>query len=216
MQLDVERPWLTCTKCPLGKTRTKTVIGYGNPSTKFVCVGEGPGMTEDRIGKPFVGDSGDILNAFLDAAGLPREFVFVDNCVACMPFNAEGKRKVIRPPNPAELAACKPRLMAALQAIDPVLILAIGGTAFRVLTDCKDPISKARGDVFYAKIPGKEMEVLVPLIPIYHPAYLMRSENIKNRRREGSTWEQTAKDIAAAVTIFKALVKAYYNVDIGG
>ncbi len=109
----------TCTRCRLHTGRTKAVPGEGHPDTEVVFIGEGPGMNEDREGRPFVGRAGDLLVKFLATIGWVREEVFITNTVKCRPPDN-------RDPEPDEIAACSPYLERQLAIIDPALIVTLG------------------------------------------------------------------------------------------
>ncbi|CAN5226638.1 hypothetical protein BH24CHL7_BH24CHL7_06970 [soil metagenome] len=108
-----------CIRCPLHIGRTRAVPGDGHPGTEVVFVGEGPGYNEDRLGLPFVGAAGNLLNEMLSAIGWRREEVFVTNVVKCRP---PGNRD----PEPAEIAACAPYLRRQLEVLDPALVVTLG------------------------------------------------------------------------------------------
>jgi uracil-DNA glycosylase family 4 len=110
-----------CTGCRLHEGRTRAVPGEGHPSTEVVFVGEGPGMNEDREGRPFVGRAGDLLVRLLGSIGWRREDVFITNIVKCRPPEN-------RDPEPDEVAACAPFLQRQLEILDPSLIVTLGST----------------------------------------------------------------------------------------
>lgn len=149
-----------CQRCKLGATRKNLVFGIGNPKTRLVFVGEGPGADEDEKGEPFVGRAGGVLNRLIVAMGLTREEVYICNIVKCRP---PGNRD----PEQDEIAACLPFLLRQLRSIDPEVIVALGKPASHTLLGCKEPISKLRGK--FRDFHG------IPLMPTYHPSYLLRS-----------------------------------------
>lgn len=108
-----------CTRCRLHETRTKSVPGEGSPATEVVFVGEGPGLNEDRQGRPFVGQAGALLTDLLASIGWTREEVFITNVVKCRP---PGNRD----PEPDEITACAPFLARQLEALDPALVVTLG------------------------------------------------------------------------------------------
>ncbi len=108
-----------CTLCRLHETRTKSVPGEGSAATEVVFVGEGPGFNEDRQGRPFVGQAGDLLTKLLESVQWTREDVFITNVVKCRP---PGNRD----PEPEEIAACAPFLSRQLEALDPALVVTLG------------------------------------------------------------------------------------------
>lgn len=108
-----------CTRCRLHETRTRSVPGEGSAATEVVFVGEGPGFNEDRLGRPFVGQAGDLLTKLLESVQWTREDVFITNVVKCRP---PGNRD----PEPEEIAACAPFLSRQLEALDPALVVTLG------------------------------------------------------------------------------------------
>lgn len=153
-----------CTRCGLSPTRQKVVFGVGNPRARLVLVGEAPGREEDERGEPFVGEAGRLLDRILFAMGLDREDVYICNVLKCRPPNN-------RDPDPEEVAACEPFLIRQLAAIEPQMIVALGRFAIQTLLQTKAPISKLRGN--WQQYQG------IPLMPTYHPAYLLRNPHSK-------------------------------------
>ncbi|MGH8725208.1 MAG: uracil-DNA glycosylase [Burkholderiales bacterium] len=150
-----------CTKCGLHKTRTQTVFGVGDENADWMLIGEAPGAEEDRLGDPFVGQAGRLLDNMLAAIGLSRrENVYIANVLKCRP---PGNRN----PAPGEVEKCTPHLLKQIELIRPRLILAMGRFAAQTLLDTDASIASLRGRVHrYAG---------VPLIVTYHPAYLLRT-----------------------------------------
>jgi DNA polymerase len=151
----------SCTRCTLAQTRTLAVPGVGDPHADWLFVGEAPGANEDRVGEPFVGDAGKLLDAMMLAIGLKRgENVFIANVLKSRP---PGNRD----PQPDEIAACLPYLERQIELIKPRLIVALGRFAAQNLLATDTPIGKLRGQVHQYR--G------VPLVVTYHPAYLLRN-----------------------------------------
>jgi len=153
-----------CCRCGLSRARQKVVFGVGNPHARLVLVGEAPGREEDEKGEPFVGEAGRLLDRILFAMGLSRDDVYICNVLKCRPPNN-------RDPEPEEVAACEPFLIRQLAAIRPELIVALGRFAIQTLLRSKAPIGKLRGT--WQTYQG------IPLMPTYHPAYLLRNPNGK-------------------------------------
>jgi DNA polymerase len=153
-----------CTRCRLSKGRTQVVFGVGNPKARVVFVGEGPGADEDRIGEPFVGRAGQLLNVMLPSIGLRREDVYIANIVKCRP---PGNRD----PQPDEAAACMPFLVRQIEMIDPAVIVLLGRIAARFLLGTTAPISSYRGR--WTSWRGRDV------LPTFHPAYLLRNPAAK-------------------------------------
>ena len=158
-----------CTRCPLHRTRTNPVPGEGNPKAQLMLIGEGPGETEDRLGRPFVGRAGDLLNDILTAIELPREVVYIANIVKSRPPQN-------RKPLPDEIAACVPFLHRQIAIIRPKVILALGGTAGESLLGVRKSLTELRGKVH--RFAG------IPLVVTYHPAALLRNPHWKK-----PTWD---------------------------
>ena len=153
-----------CTKCPLHRSRSKTVPGEGNPQPEIVFVGEGPGAEEDRQGRPFVGPAGALLTRMIVAMGLTREQVFIANVVKCRATETYAMIKD-RPPTPEEMRACLPYLRAQIAALRPRVIVTLGNAAIEGLLGLKG-ITRLRGQ--WQSFDG------IPLMPTYHPSYLLR------------------------------------------
>lgn len=170
-----------CRKCPLAETRTHAVPGQGNPKARLVFVGEGPGADEDAQGLAFVGRAGKLLTDIITAMGLTRKDVFIGNIIKCRP---PGNRD----PKPDEIHSCMPYLRRQLELIAPQVIVALGAHAARTLLETDDGIGKLRGQFFEFEF----SETLRPakLMPTYHPAFLLRSYTVENRRR---VWEDMQK-----------------------
>jgi uracil-DNA glycosylase len=163
-----ERQWIeikqavpACTACGLHKTRKQTVLGVGDENADWLLVGEAPGAEEDRLGEPFVGQAGKLLDNMLAALGLKRgDDVYIANVLKCRP---PGNRD----PEPDEVAKCTPFLKQQIALIRPKLIVAMGRFAAQTLLATDATISSLRGRVY--RYEG------VPLIVTYHPAYLLRN-----------------------------------------
>lgn len=150
-----------CTKCGLHKTRTQTVFGVGDENADWMLVGEAPGAEEDRLGDPFVGRAGKLLDNMLATIGLSRrKNVYIANVLKCRP---PGNRN----PTPEEVAQCSPHLLQQIELVGPKLIVAMGRFAAQTLLETGASIASLRGRVHrYAG---------VPLVVTYHPAYLLRT-----------------------------------------
>lgn len=153
-----------CRECPLSKGRKNLVFGNGNPDAELVFVGEAPGRDEDIQGEAFVGNAGQLLTKIIGAMGLSREQVYICNVIKCRP---PGNRD----PLPAEIEKCEPFLKKQLDILNPRIICALGSFAARTLLKTEDKISRLRGKV-------REYNG-IPLIPTYHPSYLLRNPQAK-------------------------------------
>lgn len=150
----------SCTRCPLHQTRTQTVFGVGDTQADWLVIGEAPGEQEDLQGEPFVGPAGLLLNEMLRAIGLARQQVYIANILKCRPPKN-------RDPQVQEVAACEGYLRQQIAFIRPKIILAVGRIAAQNLLKTAVPVGKLRGLVH--DYHG------VPLVVVYHPAYLLRS-----------------------------------------
>lgn len=148
-----------CQRCKLCTTRNKIVFGVGSEQAPVMFVGEGPGADEDRLGDPFVGKAGELLDKMIEAMGWTRASVYIANTVKCRP---PGNRN----PEPDELAACTPFLHAQIASIAPRILVALGRPAACTLLGRDVPISSVRGQ--WHEYRG------VRLMPTFHPAYLLR------------------------------------------
>jgi len=150
-----------CTACGLRAGCTQTVFGVGDEAADWLLVGEAPGAEEDRLGEPFVGQAGKLLDNMLAALGLARgRNVYIANVLKCRP---PGNRN----PEPGEVAQCAPHLLRQIELIQPKLILAMGRFAVQTLLNTDATIGSLRGKVHAYH--G------VPLVVTYHPAYLLRN-----------------------------------------
>jgi DNA polymerase len=174
-----------CRACGLCESRTQTVFGTGPVQAQWMVVGEAPGEQEDAQGEPFVGPSGQLLDAMLRALALSRaddggpaaQRVYIANTLKCRPPRN-------RNPAPEEMLQCEPFLVRQIQLVQPRIILAMGRFAVQALLRSSEPIGRLRGRVHAYQ--G------VPLVVTYHPAYLLRNPPDKAR-----AWDDLC--LAAAV-----------------
>ena len=171
-----------CRACGLHQTRTQTVFGVGDENADWMLIGEAPGAEEDRLGDPFVGQAGKLLDNMLAAIGLGRQKnVYIANVLKCRP---PGNRN----PEPEEVAKCTPFLEKQIALVRPKLIVAMGRFAAQTLLATDASIASLRGRVHqYAG---------VPLIVTYHPAYLLR--NLPDKAKAWADLRFAARTIAAA------------------
>lgn len=153
-----------CTRCKLHATRTTIVFGVGSPDADLMFVGEAPGAEEDRRGEPFVGAAGQLLDRMIAAMGWQREAVYIANVVKCRPPQN-------RDPEPDEVTPCLPFLRRQIEAIGPRVIVALGRPSAQALLHTTAPISALRGRFHQF---GD-----IPLMPTFHPAYLLRTPERK-------------------------------------
>lgn len=158
-----------CTRCKLHRKRTHLVFGEGSPRASLVFVGEGPGKDEDLAGRPFVGEAGRLLDKIIEAMGLTREAVYICNVVKCRPPQN-------RDPEGDEVARCLPFLEHQIRIIGPQVICALGRVACQALLEKDFKIRAGRGK--WRAYMG------IPVMPTYHPAYLLRYPSEKR-----AVWE---------------------------
>lgn len=168
-----------CQKCDLCNTRTQTVFGTGNVNADWMFIGEAPGQNEDLEGKPFVGQAGKLLTEMIRAIGLEREAVYIANILKCRPPNN-------RDPKVEEVKTCNDYLQRQVALIKPKIILAVGRIAAQTLLETNEPLSRLRGVSHQLNN--------IPLVVVYHPAYLLRSL-IEKRK----AWQ----DLQLAMKIYK-------------
>jgi uracil-DNA glycosylase family 4 len=156
-----------CRRCQIGSERRNNVYGEGDPEAPLMVVGEGPGETEDLMGRPFVGRAGQLLDRMLGAIGLAREEVYICNTVKCRPTvpGPNGPRN--RAPDPTEMANCRPFLDDQIEIIHPRVILAVGAPAAKSFLGRDFQITKQRGRWY-------EGPLGIPLMVTFHPAYILR------------------------------------------
>jgi len=171
-----------CTRCPLHEGRTRTVFGVGNPDARLLFIGEGPGQNEDEQGEPFVGRAGELLNKQIEAMGLKREDVFIANIVKCRPPQN-------RAPKPDESDACSAFLHAQIRLIRPEVIVTLGGPAAKFILHEKLGITRLRGN-WGSYVDPYDPGFTVPVMPTFHPAYLLRSYTRENRAKVWSDLQQ--------------------------
>ncbi|MCW5752151.1 MAG: uracil-DNA glycosylase [Alphaproteobacteria bacterium] len=170
--------------CSLKDTATQLVFSDGNPAADVMLVGEAPGREEDRLGRPFVGESGQLLDRMLAAIGLDRDQVYITNIV---PWRPPGNRA----PSQEETAACLPFLRRHIELIAPRILVPLGGVAAATLLERGDGITRLRGRWYDYPMAGR----LLPALPMFHPAYLLRTPASKRE-----TWRDLLE-------LRKALVK---------
>jgi len=170
---DIRRDLGDCVRCQLGNQRTNLVFGVGNPRARLVFIGEAPGREEDLKGEPFVGEAGQLLTKIIQAMGFARNDVYICNVLKCRP---PGNRN----PHHDEIVQCTPFMLRQVKAIGPEVVVALGTFAAQTLLATKEPISALRGR--FHDYHG------IPLMPTFHPAFLVR-----NPERKREVWEDMKK-----------------------
>jgi len=169
---------LLCLKCPhLVKARRNVVFGVGDLHARLMFVGEAPGADEDAQGEPFVGAAGQLLTRIIKAMGFTRETVYIANILKCRP-DTPGQTSGNRKPTPEEMRTCLPYLLEQIDLIRPAVLVALGATAVEGLLGKGNPIGKLRGNFLLFRD--------IPLMPTFHPAYLLRNQAIGEKRK---VWE---------------------------
>ena len=177
----------------LGTLRDTMVFATGNPHARLMLVGEAPGFDEERLGEPFVGKAGQLLNKILTAMGLARDDVYISNVCKFRPDMGAHQGTANRPPSAEEIAACLPLILAEIRAIRPACIICLGGSAAKALLGTEASVHAMR---------GRWMECQgIPVRVTYHPSYLLRNETLSARR---SVWE----DMLAAMHLLGMPVSA--------
>jgi DNA polymerase len=165
----------SCRGCDLYQIGTQTVFGEGRPQSQVVLLGEQPGDSEDREGRPFVGPAGRVLDEALEEAGIDRSAVYVTNAAKHFKWIARGKRRIHSKPNARELRACRAWLDAELAEIEPRVLVCLGATAAQALLGSGFRVTQSRGRVL-------EDTGLAPyLIATIHPASILRAPDPEAR-----------------------------------
>ncbi len=171
---DFSKKVSVCTRCKLSKGRKNVVFGEGNPDADLLFIGEAPGREEDIQGRPFVGEAGALLTRLIEKMGLQRSSVYIANMIKCRP-------PMNRDPDSEEIETCRPYLEKQIDIIKPEVIITLGRIALQALM--MDPglkITAARGTFLEYRS--------IPLMPTFHPAYLLR-----NPKDKWLTWNDMQK-----------------------
>jgi uracil-DNA glycosylase len=166
-----------CRRCELWKGATHGVPGEGPGDAKLILVGEQPGDQEDLTGRPFVGPAGKLLDALLEATGLEREKILVTNAVKHFKWEPRGKRRLHARPNVPEIKACQLWLAREIEAVQPLVIVALGTTAARALRGSPGSIERLRGQTLSHACGAR-------LIVTYHPSAVLRADDRAVRLRQ--------------------------------
>ncbi len=180
-----------CPHCTAATSHTQTVFGEGNPSARLMFVGEAPGETEDRVGRPFVGRAGEKLDEMIRAMGLAREDVYIANVLKSRPPDN-------RTPLDHEVAACGPYLEEQIRIIRPEVIVTLGGPATKLLLRTDQGITRLRGSwgelAIPTHVPGETL--VIPVMPTFHPAYLLRNYTPETRRAVWNDLQHVVRRLA--------------------
>lgn len=167
-----------CKRCNLSKERKNIVFGEGNPLANLMFIGEAPGAEEDIQGRPFVGDAGKLLTSLITKMGFKREDVYIANVVKCRPPKN-------REPREDEILMCIGFLLRQIEIIKPSVIITLGKVASQSVLGKKESITRLRGNIYYYET---EESFRIPVIPTFHPAYLLRNPSDKRL-----VWEDAQK-----------------------
>jgi uracil-DNA glycosylase len=175
---DLRQRAMACVKCPhLASSRKNVVFGVGSLEAQLMFIGEAPGADEDDQGEPFVGRAGQLLTKMIQTMGLTRDAVYIGNILKCRP-DTPGQASGNRKPTAEEMQTCIPFLHEQIDLIRPKVIVALGATAVEGLLGKTIGITRLRGN--WRTYRG------TPLMPTYHPAYLLRNQSLSEKRR---VWE---------------------------
>jgi len=178
-----------CWACDLYQCGTQTVFGEGGKSAHAMMVGEQPGDYEDRVGRPFVGPAGKMLDRALAEAGIDRDLVYVTNVVKHFKWKPRGKRRIHEKPNAREIAACRPWLDAELAVVKPRVLVCLGATAAQALLGKTFKVTEHRGELLRSELAPYVMATV-------HPSSLLRAPDDETRRRETHRFVQDLSRIA--------------------
>lgn len=181
----------SCRACPLWQAATQTVFGEGPVGASIMLVGEQPGDSEDREGRPFVGPAGHVLDQVLANAGIERTAVYTTNAVKHFKYHERGKQRFHQRPSVPEMSACQPWLEAEIELISPQVIVALGTTAARALIGRPTPIGANRGQPL-------EGVLFSPVLVTVHPSSVLRQRDhdVRHAALEGIT-----EDLRLAATL---------------
>ncbi|HET9346423.1 MAG TPA: UdgX family uracil-DNA binding protein [Candidatus Limnocylindrales bacterium] len=181
-----------CRACELWERATQTVFGEGPRSAPLMLVGEQPGDQEDRVGRPFVGPAGRVLDEAIEEAGIDRERVFVTNVVKHFRWRPSGKRRLHERPNAGHVRACRPWLDLEIDLVEPRVVVALGATAAQALISPSFRITQERGRLLPPASPDGPR-----LLATLHPSAILRLTDEEERaaaRRDladdlGTAWQ---------------------------
>lgn len=229
---ELQRAWSSCQGCGLCEQRNSVVFGYGNPDAQVLIVGEAPGETEDRIGVPFIGAAGQLLDQYLGYASVRPEIQELIESINRSKSRSEADRRdlrnllldefyfcnvvMCRPPEnrdplPKEMEVCKIRLLEQIYIVDPILIVTAGKIATEVIVGKKISITSARGEMFDIDIPGRIQNVRYPVLAVLHPSYLLRKNDFKQKGGDGV---KTYNDFIRVMNLIDKYNEAHYGIAV--
>lgn len=229
---ELQRAWSSCRGCGLCEQRNSVVFGYGNPDAQVLIVGEAPGETEDRIGFPFIGAAGQLLDQYLGYASIRPEVQELIESINRSKSRSEADRRdlrnllldefyftnvvMCRPPEnrdplPKEMEVCKIRLIEQIYIVDPILIVTAGRIATEVLVGKKVSITSARGEMFDIDVPGRIQNIRYPVLAVLHPSYLLRKNDFKQKGGDGV---KTYNDFIRVMNLIDKYNEEHYGTPI--
>jgi uracil-DNA glycosylase len=189
-----------CRGCDLYRYATQAVFGEleprlsaTKPKVSIMMIGEQPGDSEDKEGRPFVGPAGQLLDKCLEEAGIDRSNVYITNTVKHFKWEPRGKLRIHKKPSMKEIHACRPWLEAELQTVKPRLIVCLGAVAAQSLLGSSFKITSAHGKVQHA-------EGLPPIISTLHPSAILRARTDKDRHSQRQTLVRDLRIVATFVS----------------
>jgi uracil-DNA glycosylase family protein len=182
-----------CHACDLWERGTRTVFGEGGPNAKVIFVGEQPGDKEDLEGKPFVGPAGGLLDKALVEAGIDRTKVYVTNAVKHFKWEPQGKRRIHKKPNAAEIAACRPWLDEEIAVIKPKVVVCLGATAAQALLGRDFRVTQHRGEFVESPLAPYVMATV-------HPSSILRAPDDETRHEEMRRFVADLKKLARVLS----------------
>lgn len=229
----LQEAWSGCRACGLCEERRNIVFGYGNPDATVMIIGEAPGEAEDATGYPFVGASGQLLDQFLGQVSAHQSIQDLLDDIsdakgrANMEMRAQLRHKLLydyfltnivmcRPPEnrdpiPKEWAACRTRLLEQIYTVDPVLIICAGRLAAEAVIGKKISITSSRGDIYDVDFPGRTTTIRYPVMPVLHPAYLMRKNDFKQKGGDGV---KTYNDFVRSMNIIDLYNSNHFDIPV--
>ncbi len=167
------------------------VFGQGSVGASLMIIGEAPGAEEDQEGRPFAGEAGELLEKMLKVMGLSMTEVYATSVLKCNPF-VPGEPGAVRPPHPEELERCLPYLAAQISLVQPKVIVALGAGAMHALFGGRIPMGSLRSQ--WHEVQG------IPVMPTFHPNYLLRNDDIRERRKVWEDLMQVMERLGLTVT----------------
>ena len=177
-----------CQGCELYRDSTQVVFGCGPASARLVLIGEMPGDTEDRAGRPFVGPAGKLLDQALAEAGIDRLDVYITNAVKHFRFLAGAGRRLHKTPGPQHITACRPWLEAQLHVLSPQVTVCLGAVALRAVLGRAATIASRRGRPFAHESAGQ-------VVATIHPSWLLR---MPHGQKRDAAWRSFCRDLVRA------------------